>query len=139
MMSSAHISMKTITFTIVGMHCASCAVRNEESLKKVNGVANASVNFGTHSATVEFDESLATEQALFGAIIKNGYKVLTQELAKDHKKEIQSELRAAQRRAFLALLFVLPALILAMLEIEFPWSVVGINVSVWMQAALSTI
>lgn len=45
--------MKTTTFNIVGMHCASCVVRNEKSLKKVKGVRNASVNFGTHSATVE--------------------------------------------------------------------------------------
>ena len=48
--------MKKHTFTIAGMHCASCAVRNERSLKKIKGVADADVNFATHSATVEFDE-----------------------------------------------------------------------------------
>ena len=54
--------MKTTTFNIIGMHCASCVVRNERALKKVKGVHSASVNFGTHSATVELDEKVVDEK-----------------------------------------------------------------------------
>ena len=48
--------MKTATFAIGGMHCASCSARNERTLRKLAGVQAASVNLGTHSARVEFDE-----------------------------------------------------------------------------------
>ena len=68
--------MKTTTFQITGMHCASCAIRNERSLKKIAGVKSAAVNFATHSATVEFDEAQATETQLHDAVIKNGNDIL---------------------------------------------------------------
>lgn len=131
--------MTTTTFTIVGMHCASCAIRNERALKKVKGVANASVNFGTHSATVEYDPALTGEEALFAAVVKNGYKVLSQELAKDHKAEIKRELRNAQKNAFLALLLAAPAVVLAMAGIELGVVFGGYDASIWMQVVLSTV
>ena len=37
--------MKTTNFNIAGMHCSSCVIKNEKSLKKVPGVSDASVNF----------------------------------------------------------------------------------------------
>lgn len=131
--------MSTTTFTIIGMHCASCAVRNERALKKVRGVTDASVNFGTHSATVEYNETFVQEQALFDAIVKNGYKVLSQELAKDHKAEVKRELKRTQRNAFLALLLAGPAAFLAMAGIEFGTLIFGYDLSIWTQAILSTI
>ena len=131
--------MKTVTFNIVGMHCASCVTRNERSLKKIKGVRDASVNFGTHSATVEFDESLVTEKTLYEAVIKNGYKVLTEESAQQHKEMIQKELQVTKQRAIWALLLSVPPVILAMFAIDLPVSMGGYNLSVWIQAVLSTI
>jgi copper chaperone CopZ len=52
--------MKTATFNISGMHCASCAARNERTLKKLTGVLDASVNFATHSARVVFDDAVVS-------------------------------------------------------------------------------
>lgn len=54
--------MKTKTITIGGMRCVSCATLNERALKKIEGVKNASVNFATHKAIVEYDEDLASEK-----------------------------------------------------------------------------
>lgn len=130
--------MKTTTFNIVGMHCASCVVRNERSLKKIKGVHNASVNFGTHSATVEFDERIVDEKSLHTAVIKNGYKVLTEESTREHREMVQKELTAAKMRAILALLFSVPPVILAMFSIELPVAIAGFNLSIWIQATLST-
>src|SRR3989344_649298 len=45
------------TISISGMHCASCASVIERSLKKTRGVVNASVNYATEKASVEFDEN----------------------------------------------------------------------------------
>ena len=79
--------MKTTTFTITGMHCASCAVRNERSLKKIAGVKSATVNYAMNSATVEFDESKANEKQLFDAIVKNGYQVVTEKGGYQQKEQ----------------------------------------------------
>ena len=64
------------TISISGMHCASCASLIERSLKKTRGVVNASVNYATEKASVEFDENEVNEDALKQAVVKAGYKVL---------------------------------------------------------------
>ena len=58
--------MRTATFKIGGMHCASCAARNERALQKVQGVMHAAVNFATYSARVEFDEKLVSRSGWWG-------------------------------------------------------------------------
>jgi heavy metal translocating P-type ATPase len=131
--------MKTATFGIGGMHCASCAARNERVLNKITGVLKASVNYGMHSARVEFDERAVSERALYDAVIANGYEVLTSEFAADHKDQVQRELHEARRRAFLALLLAAPVAVLAMFEIDLPWVLAGHNLSIWIQAALSAV
>ncbi|MDR1886246.1 MAG: heavy-metal-associated domain-containing protein [Synergistaceae bacterium] len=48
--------MSRETLTISGMTCAACAKRIERVVGKLNGVANASVNYATERLTIEFDE-----------------------------------------------------------------------------------
>ena len=72
------------TFPIKGMHCASCVLTIERSLKKVEGVNNATVNLATEKATVEYDPNKVTDEVLESAVANVGYKALIQE-------EIQSE------------------------------------------------
>ncbi len=131
--------MKTTTFGIGGMHCAACAARNERVLQKLTGVRNAAVNFATRKARVEFDDTALSESTLHEAVIKGGYEVLTSEFAQDHKERTQRELQTARLRAFLALALAAPVVVLAMFEIELPWSINGHNVSVWLQAILSSV
>ncbi len=64
--------MKTATFNISGMHCASCAARNERTLKKLEGVLDASVNFATHSARVVFDDAVVSVGALYDVVVLRG-------------------------------------------------------------------
>ncbi|HEY7849146.1 MAG TPA: cation transporter, partial [Ktedonobacterales bacterium] len=45
----------TATLALEGMTCASCAMRIEKGLKKLPGVADASVNLATERATVRYD------------------------------------------------------------------------------------
>jgi heavy metal translocating P-type ATPase len=131
--------MRTTTFGIGGMHCASCASRNERVLKKLKGVLDASVNYATHKARVRFDETALSEAALFDAVIGGGYTVLTGDLAQEHKDAAQRELRSARWRAFFALALAAPVAVLAMLGIDLSWVFGGRNASVWLQAVLGTI
>src|SRR5258707_3841211 len=85
-------SMKTATFNIAGMHCASCSARNERTLKKLAGVRDATVNFATHSARVIFDDSIVSEKTLHETVVENGYQVLTAEFAGEHKEQARQEL-----------------------------------------------
>src|SRR6185436_10522484 len=130
---------KVATFGIGGMHCAACANRNERSLKKLHGVREAAVNFGMRNARVEFDASAVSERALHDAVIGNGFQVLTNEFAEDNKERARQELAQTRWRAFLALFLAAPVVLLAMLEIELPWTLFERNASVLIQALLSTI
>ncbi len=43
------------TFTVRGMHCASCALVIGKKLRKLPGVTKAEVNYATERATVDYD------------------------------------------------------------------------------------
>ena len=131
--------MATATFAIGGMHCAACAVRNERTLLKIAGVQKANVNLGTRSARVEFDETAVDEAALRQAVVNNGYEVLTGEATADHRDVARQEVQAARQRALLAIALELPVVVLAMGDIALPWSYLGRNAGVWVQAILSSI
>lgn len=138
--------MTTAKFNIVGMHCASCSVRNENSLSKLKGVKNVSVNYAMRSASVEFDEAQIAEHDLHKAVEKNGYHVESNhqghEMGMDHDHggmASQKEVRDARNKAIAALVLAVPTLLLAMLKINLPWQIGPLNASVWLQAVLGCI
>jgi Cu+-exporting ATPase len=59
---------------IGGMTCASCAMRVEKALAKVPGVAGASVNLATETATVNLSDAALGPDALIEAVRKAGYE-----------------------------------------------------------------
>ncbi len=119
--------MKT-SFKISGMHCASCAYKNEQSLKKLPGVKDASVNYAMQTATVDHDG--VSEHEMHQVIEKNGYKVV-----KKHEgghEHAQADLHSARNKTILALSFAGPNFVLAMFGMDLPYSI-------WIQAILSTV
>lgn len=68
-------SQKTLSCKIVGMHCANCAVTIEKSVKKLEGVIDASVNLATEKAYVTFDPNLVAISDIEKAIEEAGYGV----------------------------------------------------------------
>jgi Cu+-exporting ATPase len=129
----------TTTFAIGGMHCAACAVRNERVLRKIPGVLEANVNLGTRRARIAFDETAVTEAALRGAVADNGYEVLADGDASDPRQLAKEEVRTAKQRAFWAIALGAPVMVLAMADIQLPWMYLGLNLSIWLQAILSSI
>ncbi|MFA4937129.1 MAG: heavy metal translocating P-type ATPase [Patescibacteria group bacterium] len=133
--------MKTITFPISGMHCASCVVLNEDSLKEVPGVVDASVNFVLKQATVTFDEKNATEYSLHQAVRRAGYDVSkpnSEHDGSDHTTHLSVGLKSISRRAVWALVFALPVAAFSMSGFSFGPAIGGVLLSMWLVAATST-
>ena len=59
------------------MTCANCAANIERAVKKLDGVADASVNFAAENAAVSFDPHQLQLQEVVERILKSGYGVTT--------------------------------------------------------------
>jgi Cu+-exporting ATPase len=68
--------MQRIDLPIEGMTCAACAARVEKRLAKEPGVASASVNFATRTATVRFDPAVTSPESLARAVDAIGYRAV---------------------------------------------------------------
>lgn len=95
------------TFSIKGMHCASCVMILERSLKKVEGVSGAIVNLATERATVTYDPAVVTDEKLSSAVSNVGYEALVNEEIKtedEEQKEKQKELKKLRFKVIFSLI-----------------------------------
>jgi Cu+-exporting ATPase len=83
------------TFTIKGMHCASCVYRVEKELKNVEGVSDAVVNLANQKATIIYNANRVNDEAIKNAVQGAGYSALMkedvteQQIEEDSKKEMK--------------------------------------------------
>ena len=94
------------TFSVKGMHCASCVLIIEKSLKNIEGVSEASVNLVTEKATVAYDSDKVTDDKLISAVANVGYKAfIKEELQSEDKEraEKQKELKDLRFRVMVSL------------------------------------
>ena len=78
------MATRKVELPIVGMTCANCAAAVERTLnKKVPGVIQANVNFGTEAATVEYDPDQTSPEEMAQAVDKAGYTLIIPD-AKKH-------------------------------------------------------
>jgi len=93
-------------FSIKGMHCASCVRVLERSLKKVDGVLDASVNLATEKATVTVLADSAMDEKLSQAVKSVGYQAfLGKDVISDdeEKEERIKELRKLKNKVAVSL------------------------------------
>ncbi len=67
--------MKVEELTVTGMTCASCSTRVERVVGKLAGVKSASVNLATEKLSLQFDESVLSEEQVAEAVRKAGYGI----------------------------------------------------------------
>ncbi len=103
-----------VTLSVSGMHCASCAANIEKSLKKLDGIASAGVNFASGEATVEFDVSRIGLGDIRKAVEKLGYRVSSERSADREKEEREREIRRLKRLLLLSIVFTVPVFIISM-------------------------
>jgi len=102
-----NITMLRRSFSIKGMHCASCVRVLERALKKVDGVTEANVNLATGKATVSYDAQKVKDNHLESAVAKVGYQALINEEIKseeEEKKEKQKELKDLRNKVIVSLI-----------------------------------
>src|SRR3989338_8059346 len=94
------------TFSVKGMHCASCVTLIERSLKEVEGIKNATVNLATEKATVTYDPLKVNDSHLSSAVANAGYQAfLGDEMTheRDEQAEKKKELQALKIKVIVSL------------------------------------
>lgn len=109
-----------MSMTIGGMHCATCALTIQDSLKGVPGVVDARVNFALGKATVEYDSSSVSPSDLKAAVERTGYKVLEVEGVLAEQLARKEELGKGFKDLTLALSFTLPVAVISMTHMFWP-------------------
>lgn len=105
------------TYPFLGMSCASCAARVDKTLNGLPGVYQATVNYATAVAQVEYNPEVCSDATLQAAVQDAGYDLLvdTGEDAADKAEEIRlTRYRKIKRRTVAALLLSLPIMVISM-------------------------
>ena len=66
-------AVQTTTFAIENMTCALCPVTVKSAMERVDGVQSVKIDFDAKTATVIFDPSVVTPEAIAGASTNAGY------------------------------------------------------------------
>jgi Cu+-exporting ATPase len=95
-----------VTLPVGGMTCAACSAAVQRALSRQPGVREASVNLMLKSATVVFDSTAVTAQALVNTVRKTGYEAhlpLAHEDAfaeqAERDRALEDEFRELRRKA----------------------------------------
>jgi copper ion binding protein len=65
--------MASVTLNIQGMTCNHCVMRVQKALAEVPGVRKAVVTLDPGQASVDYDDSASTADAMAAAVVKAGY------------------------------------------------------------------
>lgn len=105
------------TYPVLGMSCASCAARVDKTLNGLPGVYQATVNYATAVAQVEYNPKVCSDATLQSAVQDAGYDLLvdTGEDVADKAEEIRlTRYQQIKRRTVAALLLSLPIMVISM-------------------------
>ncbi|MEZ4087680.1 MAG: heavy metal translocating P-type ATPase [Candidatus Gracilibacteria bacterium] len=108
--------MKKETYSIVGMHCASCKTLIEGELNEQKAVKRANVNFSTEMLNIEYDD----EQLSFDQLMKivgsvGNYKLVKDEAQKDDEK--MKEYKALRRKLLVTGVALVPFAVMMVMMI----------------------
>jgi Cu+-exporting ATPase len=112
------VAKANVEFPVTGMSCANCAGTVERTLKKVPGVAEASVSFAAERAQVEYISTVTGMEEIISAIEKAGYRaVLPDETGEGEDAELaarKAEIKEQTRKFLVGVVFAVPLFSLSM-------------------------
>lgn len=92
------------TFSIQGMHCASCVRLIEKAVGRLEGVQSCSVNLATEKATVNFDPLKVSDDQISSAVSSVGYQVERQQDEDQEKEERGKQLKSLKLKTSISLI-----------------------------------
>ena len=127
-----HAGYKVVTqhleLPITGMTCANCAANIERALnKKTKGIVQASVNFASESAAIDYLPGVVEIDEIVAAIEKAGYGAVLphdgQEGEDAEQSARQAEIRNQTQKFVVGVVFALPLFAMSMLR---DFSLIGV-------------
>lgn len=136
------------TFPIRGMHCASCSLTIERTLKKLDGVESVDVSYGTEKAKIQFNESKIDATAMSKVIEPLGYTLIDEAPTAESmhmsenehaehlglnqsKKEKLAELQQMKTAVFSAIPLAIASIVLMVWELLAQFNVIAEMPLVW--------
>ena len=109
-------NLKKQTFPVLNMHCAGCANNVEKTVRKLVGVADASVNFASNTLSVSYE--------IRAAVLAAGYDLIMEEEHVEERQEEEQQKRyhRLKTRVIGAWIFAVPLLLLSMVFMHVPYS-----------------
>lgn len=117
--------MKTETYIIKGMTCASCSAAVERVTRKMDGVEVSNVNLATNKMSITYDEAKVTPEAIMDRVERAGFSaslevIETKEEKKEEKLEAEEAQHKIRRRLIGAIVLAIPLLYISMGHMV-PW------------------
>ena len=72
------MTTRNATLDITGMSCANCSASIEDALSELDGIDDASANYATDEATVEYDATVVSLADIYNAIDDAGYEAVSE-------------------------------------------------------------
>jgi len=107
--------VEKVILPIQGMTCASCVNKVEKALRSLNGVVQASVNFATERASVEYIPEVVTIRDFKRVVQEAGYQVLEvkeEDIVEKERLAREAELSRLKWKFIIGAILLGPILIL---------------------------
>ena len=117
-------NLKKQTFPVLNMHCAGCANNVEKTVRKLVGVADASVNFASNTLSVSYETDKLTPGEIRAAVLAAGYDLIMEEEHVEERQEEEQQKRyhRLKTRVIGAWILAVPLLLLSMVFMHVPYS-----------------
>lgn len=121
-----------IDLSLTGMSCNACAMTIEKGLNKISGV-NATVNYATESARVNFSNQLTNSDALINAVKSFGYsaRLLEDTTAEMLDAEVDERVSMLLTRLVVSATLAVPVIAISMIaNLQFKnWQLLALSLS----------
>ncbi|MCL2620529.1 MAG: heavy metal translocating P-type ATPase [Defluviitaleaceae bacterium] len=104
----------TRIFKVEGMTCAACSGALERTVKRIDGVTEASVNFAAEKLHLTYNMSQVSVVDVIKAAKKAGFELLEEESVDVEAARKQQETLALRKRLIISGIFTIPLFIIAM-------------------------
>jgi P-type Cu+ transporter len=114
---------ETLSLPVEGMTCASCVLRVEKTLKKIDGVEDVNVNLATEKVTFTYNDSMTDLSTISNAVDDAGYKLIlpsktvnTSEADSSYENESSKKYKELKNYFIFSLTLTIPVMIINMVS-----------------------